>query len=67
MNFEIENSFKDNEAWYISVVGKIGGMDFSMCNVYYPPDPQLMLTMIDLVVTKSKGVLIMVLIMTLTW
>lgn len=36
-------------------------MDFSLCNVYYPPDmgPELMNTFIDLVVTKSKGVLIM--------
>ena len=38
VNFEIEKCCTDKEGPYILVVGKIGGMDLSLGNLYYPPD-----------------------------
>ena len=43
------------------MVGKIEGMEFSLLNIYYLPDmgPELMIQLIDLLVIKTKGVVIM--------
>uniref|UniRef100_A0A3Q3G2C2 Endonuclease/exonuclease/phosphatase domain-containing protein n=1 Tax=Labrus bergylta TaxID=56723 RepID=A0A3Q3G2C2_9LABR len=52
------NCTTDKEGRYVLVVGKIESVDFSFLNVYYPPDtgPELMSKVIDLLMTKSKGV-----------
>lgn len=61
LSFEIEDCFMDKIGSYVLAVGKIEGMELSFLNVYYPPDmgPELMVQLIDLLATKTKGVVIM--------
>uniref|UniRef100_A0A3Q3EFZ4 Uncharacterized protein n=1 Tax=Labrus bergylta TaxID=56723 RepID=A0A3Q3EFZ4_9LABR len=61
VGFEKENCTTDREGRYVLVVGKIESVDISFLKVYYPPDtgPELMSKLIDLIMTKSKGVVIL--------
>lgn len=61
VGFEIENCVIDKEGRYVLVVGKVEGREFTIFNVYYPPDSgtEFMLHLIEILTTKSKGVLIM--------
>uniref|UniRef100_A0A671TPP2 Reverse transcriptase domain-containing protein n=1 Tax=Sparus aurata TaxID=8175 RepID=A0A671TPP2_SPAAU len=61
VSFELEDCYTDKEGKYVLIVGKIEGLEISFLNTYYPPDtgPELMVQLIDLLVTKTKGVVIM--------
>lgn len=64
VGFEMGNCVVDKEGRCVLVVGKIKGTEFSFFNVYYPPDTgtEFMLHLIELVTTKSKGILIILII-----
>uniref|UniRef100_A0A8C6S8Y0 exodeoxyribonuclease III n=1 Tax=Neogobius melanostomus TaxID=47308 RepID=A0A8C6S8Y0_9GOBI len=60
INFEKEEVWIDKEGRYVMVIGKIESIQVTLLNVYYPPeqDATFMKQLIDIVVTKSKGVVI---------
>lgn len=61
LNFELETCQTDKEGRYVLTVGKIEGVEISFFNVYNPPDTdaEFMAHLIELLATKTKGVVIM--------
>lgn len=60
VNFEYISEHKDKDGRFVMVTGRIGGFLASLLNVYVPPgsDWSLYKHIVDLMITKSQGILL---------
>lgn len=59
--FKEEQYISDKEGRFVLVIGKIESITVSLLNVYYPPEssPKFMSEIIELLMTKCKGITLM--------
>uniref|UniRef100_A0A3Q3A4Q3 Reverse transcriptase domain-containing protein n=1 Tax=Kryptolebias marmoratus TaxID=37003 RepID=A0A3Q3A4Q3_KRYMA len=60
VNYEHISEYKDNEGRFVIITGKVEGIVITLLNVYVPPgsDWSFYKQIVDIITTKSKGILI---------